>query len=302
MIVQTTDLNLRPGGVLPVVNLSQYDEESASLVFNLYDGDSPYTIPENTSALINGAKPDGNVFSYPVQALSGSAITCNCTKQMTAVAGDVLTELRLRKGSEIIGSCNFILRVERAPLQDDSVISETMIPLIEQAVDIASNLSEYIQQTLDAASSATSSASAAASSASSAASSANEAALYNTNVLNLYNSIEAAKTNANTAAAAANDAADALDNISATANTLAAGSSATASYNPATQVFTFGIPKGDRGDSGVTAPLSGIIAFYIDSRGHLIVVANGNEVTAENFEIDNRGHLIYKFVTEDNNG
>lgn len=298
MIAQVIDLNLIPGGVLPVVNVSQYDEQNGSLIFNLYNGDVPYTIPANTSGLINGQKPDKNVFSYPVAALSGSAITCNCTKQMTAVAGDVLTELRLRRGDEIIGTCNFILRVERAPLQDDSVISDTMIPLIEQAVDIASNLADYIQQTLDAASSASSSASQAVSSASSAAQSERAAAVYNANVLALYNSIEAAKTAANQAAAAANEAAENLDDISATATTLPAGSNATAAYNQSTQVFSFGIPKGDKGDSGITVPLSGLIAFYINDVGHLIVVANSGEISADNFEINTNGHLIYKFVEE----
>ncbi len=302
MIVQNTDLNLIPGGVLPVVNVSQYDEQNNSLAFTLYEGDNLFTIPANTSGLINGIKPDKNVFSYPVASISGSTMVCNCTKQMTAVAGDVLTELRIRNGSEIIGTCNFILRVEPAPLHDDSVISETMIPLIEQAVDIASNLADYIQQTLDAASSATNSATAAANSAESASESAAEASVYNNNVQTLYNSIEAAKANANNAAAAANAAAASLANLNASATTLSPGSQATAAYNANNKTFTFGIPKGDRGDSGVTTPLSGIIAFYINQAGHLIVVANGDEVTAENFEIVN-GHLIYKFITGgENNG
>lgn len=305
MIAQVTDLNLIPGGVLPVVNVSQYDEQNGSLIFNLYNGDVPYTIPANTSGLINGQKPDKNVFSYPVAALSGSAITCNCTKQMTAVAGDVLTELRLRRGDEIIGTCNFILRVERAPLQDDSVISETMIPLIEQAIDIASNLAEYIQQTLDAASSASSSASQAASSASSAAQSETAAAGYNANVLALYNSIDAAKTAANNAAAAANDAAEDLENISATATTLAEGASATATYNPETQVFNFGIPKGDRGDSGVTTPMSGLIGFYVDGNSYLHVVTNDNDgsTTAEEiaaqWSVNEAGQLVHHIVIDD---
>jgi len=64
---------------------------------------------------------------------------------------------------------------------------------------------------------------------------------------------------------AANSASDALDHLNditalnTTANTLTAGSSATASYNSATGLLTFGIPQGIKGDRGE--------AFTIDASG-----------------------------------
>lgn len=77
---------------------------------------------------------------------------------------------------------------------------------------------------------------------------------------------ETAEANAETAATRAETAADSVRELSATANTLPAGSSATASYNASTGVLSLGIPqgqagatgpqgeKGDKGDTGATGP------------------------------------------------
>ena len=59
---------------------------------------------------------------------------------------------------------------------------------------------------------------------------------------------EDAQTAAETAQGKAEDAADLLENCSASATTLEPGESATASYNNG--VFTFGIPEGEKGDTG----------------------------------------------------
>ena len=39
MITQTHNLNLIPGSVPPVVNVTQYDKTARTLVFNLWDGE-----------------------------------------------------------------------------------------------------------------------------------------------------------------------------------------------------------------------------------------------------------------------
>ena len=63
----------------------------------------------------------------------------------------------------------------------------------------------------------------------------------------------AAKAQADAAAASAQEAADRLNefkDLGATAETLAAGSDATASFDASTGVLTIGVPKGDKGDKG----------------------------------------------------
>lgn len=297
MYNQTLNLNLIPSGVPPVVHVSQYDNQINALTLKIFNGTTPYTIPTNAAVLINGVKPDKNVFSFAAASYSGSTVICNIEQQMTACAGPTVCELRIRTASEIIGTCNFVLQVEEAPLHDDSVISETMIPLIEQAVDIAANLAEYIQATLDASRDAVDAAEAAALSAASASQ-------YNANMEQIYGSLQDAKTAANNAAAAANTAASNLNNMTAVATTLAAGASATASYNPSTGVMTFGIPRGATGESGVTTQITGIFTMSVDADGGLWVHCNSDELTSANFSYNSETGDLYYVIPEegDNNG
>lgn len=272
MITQRTRLDMRPGGVMPVVHVSQYDNDAAALIFDLYDNGELFSVPTGSSVLLNGLKPDNYGFSYQAASISGNTVVCNLTTQMTAVAGAVVCELRVRNGAgtQIIGSCNFILQVEAAALTDDTIISDTMIPLIEQAVEIASNLDRYITQTQENAEIA----SAAATTATNAA---NSAQIVDANVTGLYNSIEEAKTNANTAAANANAVAAQVAQQSASG--------------------AFKGDKGDKGDSGVTTVLQGFFTMYVDSTtGDLYAVSQTDMSDA--FEYDaTTGNLYY--LTED---
>lgn len=287
MTTQTIKLNLIPGGVLPVVYASQYDNQVNALIFELYNGATPYTVPSGTAILINGTKPDKTGFSYSAASITDNVAICNVTQQMTAVDGDVLCELRLRTATQIIGSINFILRVERSALNDDSVLSDTDIPLIEQAIDIAANLADYIDTAVESAETATSAAA-------TATAAATRSETINTNVEGIYGNLTTATAAANAAAQAANDAADDIDNISATATTLPAGSSATASYNASTQVITFGIPRGATGASGVYTQISGMFAMSVDADGNLYAHYNDDELTASNFRYDSTtGNLYY---------
>lgn len=291
MYQQTIDLNMIPSGVPPVVHVNQYETQLNAFIFNLYKGNEPFAIPNNAAVLFNGLKPDGNVFSFAAASTSGNTAICNCEQQMVPLAGDVVCELRVRTASEIVGTLNFILRVEEAPLHDDSVISETTIPLIEQAIDIAANLAEYIEATQDAAETATNAAT-------TATQAAGEASVYNSNVEQIYNSLETAKQNANAAAQAANAAADTLNDMTATANTLDSGSSATASYNSATGVMTFGIPRGEKGESGIQTQISGLFTLSVDSDGNLWAHCNSDELTAANFRYDSDTGNLYYVIPE----
>lgn len=295
MTTQTIKLNLIPGGVMPVVYASQYDNQTDALIFELYNGADPYAVPSGAAVLINGTKPvyDGQItgFSYSAASVNGNRVVCNVTQQMTAVIGDVICELRIRTATQIIGSLNFILRVERSALNDDTVLSETEIPLIEQAIDIAANLAEYIQETLDASE-------AAVQAAEDAVDAKDRSEVINTNVEGIYDNLTTATAAANAAAAAANAAAETLEDLSATANTLAAGSSATASYDSSTGVITFGIPRGATGESGVTTQISGMFTMSVDANGGLWAHCNSNELTAANFNYDSETGDLYYVIPE----
>lgn len=298
MYTQETNLNVIPSGVRPVIHCSQYDNNLSAIRFKLFKDNVAFTIPSGAAVIINGYKPDNTGFSYAASAISGNTATISTTQQMTAVAGDVLCELRVRTSDQIIGTLNFILRVEPAPLQDDTILSETDIPLIEQAVDIAANLAEYIQATYANAAAAEASANAAAASATDAATDAASAASDAASVQELYDSIETAKQNANAAAQNAQDAADALDGMTATATTLQPGASATATYNATTKVFTFGIPRGATGESGIQTQTSGWFAMSVDADGNLWAHCNTDELTAANFRYESDTGNLYYVIPE----
>lgn len=131
MISQTYDLNLIPGGIPIRVPVSQYDSGSSrSLIFNLYYGEEgngqKFTIPTGSTITIEGTKPDNKSFSYAV-TYSGSSVTVPLHEQMAIVEGDVICQLTIAKNTQIIGTANFIIYVEPAPLKDGSDMSESEI-------------------------------------------------------------------------------------------------------------------------------------------------------------------------------
>lgn len=137
MITQSIDLNLIPGGVMPRFNVSQYDKGSRTLQFNLFNGSSDFVIPSGCVVTIQGTKADKTGFQYDAE-YTDNIVTADLKQQMTVFAGEVLCELRIISGSsEILGTANFIIAVEESALADDTVISDTDLPLIEKAIEAA---------------------------------------------------------------------------------------------------------------------------------------------------------------------
>lgn len=142
MITQSIDLNLIPGGVMPRFNVSQYDKGSRTLQFNLFNGSSDFVIPSGSVVTIQGTKADKTGFQYEAE-YTDNIVTADLKQQMTVFSGEVLCELRIISGSsEILGTANFILAVEVSALADDTVISDTDLPLIEQAIEAAAEAKE----------------------------------------------------------------------------------------------------------------------------------------------------------------
>lgn len=126
--MQTKNLQITPNGVMPRVDVSQYDNDR-EVHFLLFDGSSSYTPPTGAEIRVEGTKKDGTGFSYAC-SYSGNNVTITIKSQMTVFAGDVLCELRISKGDLDIGTLNFILGVEEGALPSDIPISDTEIPAI----------------------------------------------------------------------------------------------------------------------------------------------------------------------------
>lgn len=132
MITQTFDLNLIPNSAPVVVHCDQYDEGDGRFIISLYNGNIAYS-PSGT-AIVQGIKPDRKGFAYSC-TLSGNTVTVDLTKQMTAVAGRVRTQIVVTESTGRTGSFAFEIDVQASALPDDSDMSESDYQLIEQAIE-----------------------------------------------------------------------------------------------------------------------------------------------------------------------
>jgi len=130
--MQQNNLQYAPTGITPVVHVSQFDE-GRQFRFKLYDEVMAYTMPSGTTAQIDGIKPDGRGFSYTdCISVSGNTATITTKKQMTIVPGEVKCEIRFVNGTNNIGTLNFLMIVEESPINENTDISETVLPVIFQ--------------------------------------------------------------------------------------------------------------------------------------------------------------------------
>lgn len=134
MIIQHFNLNLIPESAPVVVHADQYDHGTGRLVIKLYNGDEPYS-PVG-SVMIQGTKPDGKGFAYTA-TLDGNTVTADLTEQMTAVSGDVRTQIVVTEESGRTGTFAFILNIQTSALPDGSDMSESEIAVLEELVESA---------------------------------------------------------------------------------------------------------------------------------------------------------------------
>lgn len=130
-MTETVNLSLTPGGIEPIVNVGQYDVGSRTLKFNL----GGYSIPDGAAAEVRGTKPDRTGFTYACDITDGTA-SIVVQDQMTACAGRVRCELEIRSKdapAAVIHTARFILKVDKSPLDDTTVISDSELSLLETA-------------------------------------------------------------------------------------------------------------------------------------------------------------------------
>ena len=134
-------LDLIPDGSRPVCHASQYDDGRVIRI-NLTENGADYTLSNETVEL-HVRKGDGTAVTCAVAIESGKKyVDIVTTTQMCAVYGSNLAELQITKNGVIIGTLNFILEVERDPL--DSGISSS-----SQIHDLQAQVDACVQHTFD---------------------------------------------------------------------------------------------------------------------------------------------------------
>lgn len=114
--MEVIKLNLIPNGASPVAHASQYDE-GRRFRCDLFEGAEVYTLDGTEVLECDIKKPDGNVVTVAVTNTSDSYIVVETTLQMCACAGNSFGEIKITKDAIVIGTLNFILAVERSPLE-----------------------------------------------------------------------------------------------------------------------------------------------------------------------------------------
>ena len=133
MITYRNRLDMTPGGVPLVINVSQYDSDF-TLIFDLFSSNGTFSVESGTTAAIRGTKTDGNGYSVTA-TLSSTTVTVTGDQQMTAVPGDNIFELTLYKNNKELNTANFILKVEDAALDKDNLASGSVIRELVNVLD-----------------------------------------------------------------------------------------------------------------------------------------------------------------------
>ena len=145
MIQHQRNLNMYPGVRIPErIHLSQYDSDF-TLVFNLYSSAGSFSIDNGTTAMIRGTKGDGNGYSASA-TISGTAVTVQGNAQMTAVAGPNTFELVLTKNNKVLSTANFILDVEPAAMDANTIESDTVLMELQAIISGAETASQAAAQ------------------------------------------------------------------------------------------------------------------------------------------------------------
>ena len=114
----TYEIPIIPGKIPPVIPCSQGDVNRK--VTLQITGD---TIPESARAYIKGIRPDGAAVEQGVTYGTGYSvgmIVWQVDRLFTEIDGDCICEVYLEYGTELIGTQNFILRVEKAAYDPDA--------------------------------------------------------------------------------------------------------------------------------------------------------------------------------------
>lgn len=269
MTSQTFNLDLIPQGVPPIVHVSQYDKGQTWNI-HLFENGVVFPVPSGTSAAVQGTKPDNTGFQYPaVISVGDNVVTFTVEQQMTVLGGQFECELVLVNGENQVATINFILDVEPTTLDDDTVISETELPLIEQAAELGAVINGYATQihadaetASTAATTATAAATSASADAATATQAADDAAASQTAAASSASNAATSETNA----AASASAAASSESNAATSESNAAASAAEAARVAATDMT--GATASTAGTHGlVPAPAAGDDTKFLGGDG-----------------------------------
>ena len=137
MANETIKLNLIPEGEMPVFHCSQFDN-GRPITIELYNGEDTYTPAGGLSLELRCRKCDRNIVTLASTSVVSNVVTFTSTKQLTACSGDNEAEIRIKdSNSYVLGTLNFIIRVEKDPTNGGLTSATAIHDLTDQITDIA---------------------------------------------------------------------------------------------------------------------------------------------------------------------
>lgn len=123
MALVTTDfnINITPGAMPPVLHVTEYDIGRSYTVGLIGENNDTFTIPTGTTATIEGTLNGVVGFSVPA-TISNNKVAFTLTESMTAYAGKAWCKIKLTLNDEPIQTCAFIIAVDRAGVESETVI------------------------------------------------------------------------------------------------------------------------------------------------------------------------------------
>ena len=140
MANESINLNLIPTGEMPVIHVSQFDN-GRQFNINLFKGNDEYTLPSGYTATLNCRKADRNIVTLATTSVLSNALTFTTTTQLCACAGKNLCEVAIKDAEDYqVGTLNFILEVEKDPLQGGIDSTSEIHDLEDQIEDITTEI------------------------------------------------------------------------------------------------------------------------------------------------------------------
>lgn len=140
MASEVIKLNLIPSGEMPTYHCSQFDNGRLILI-DLFNGEDEYSLPAGYTAELHTRKMDNNIVTLATTSVSSNHLTFTSTEQLTACAGNNLSEVSIKDASDyVVGTINFWLYVEKDPLAGGLTSTSAIHDLTDQIEEITTEI------------------------------------------------------------------------------------------------------------------------------------------------------------------
>ena len=121
LVNRSFSVNVTPGMMPPIVHVSEYDVGRAYTVSILNEQGNTFIIPSGTTASIEGTL-NGLVGFTQSATVSNNQVSFTLSQSMTAYSGKAWCKIKLTLNNQPIQTCAFVLAVDRAGVEADTVI------------------------------------------------------------------------------------------------------------------------------------------------------------------------------------